>query len=214
MSEPRIADTRPKAVELKAGETVWWCSCGRSANQPFCDGSHQGTDFAPLEYTADKDGKVFFCQCKRSGNPPLCDGAHKQVTQQQLDAQAGLETVWYKVAEAGELREGEVRAALRWLKERLVVDEVPLRGAALLARSMDAYRPYVQQVADEYGLLVVFASGTPLRGNPAAAALLDLVQLAAPGADGFPWRQTVEAWRSPYLRWLVDAEAAEQFGMA
>ena len=110
MTEPFIADTQPKAIEMKAGETVWWCSCGLSKNQPFCDGSHQGTDFAPLEYTADKDGKVFFCQCKRSGNPPLCDGAHKQVTQQQLDAQAGLETVWYKVAEAGELREGEVRA--------------------------------------------------------------------------------------------------------
>ena len=110
MSKPYIADTQPKAVELKAGETVWWCSCGRSKTQPFCDGSHQGSAFAPVEYTADKDGKVFFCQCKRTANPPLCDGAHKQITQEQLDAQAGLKTVWHKVAEPDELREGEVRS--------------------------------------------------------------------------------------------------------
>ncbi|MCB1803211.1 MAG: CDGSH iron-sulfur domain-containing protein, partial [Gammaproteobacteria bacterium] len=110
MSEPRIADTKPMPVELKAGETVWWCSCGRSKSQPFCDGSHKGTGFEPLEYTADKDGKVFFCLCKRSANPPLCDGSHKQITQSDLDAQEGLETVWYKVAEPDDLRDGEVRA--------------------------------------------------------------------------------------------------------
>ena len=111
MSEPYIADTQPKAIEMKAGETVWWCSCGLSKNQPFCDGSHQGSAFAPVEYSADKDGKVFFCQCKRTTNPPFCDGAHKQITQEQLDEQAGLRTVWYKVAEPDELREGEVRSA-------------------------------------------------------------------------------------------------------
>jgi ATP-dependent helicase/DNAse subunit B len=103
-------------------------------------------------------------------------------------------------------REGEVRAALRWLKERLIVDGVPLRGAALLARSMEAYRPYVRQVATEYGLPVVFVSGMPLRGNPAVAALLDLLQLAVFGAEAFPWRQTVEAWRSPYLSWMISEQ--------
>jgi ATP-dependent helicase/nuclease subunit B len=107
-------------------------------------------------------------------------------------------------------REGEVRAALRWLKERLLVDGVPLRGAALLARSMDSYRPHVEQAAAEYGVPVVFASGTPLRANPAVAALLDLIRLAVSGADGaFPWRQTVETWRSPYLRWIAEAPGLE-----
>jgi pyruvate oxidase len=110
MSKPYIADTQPQAIEMKAGETVWWCSCGRSKSQPFCDGSHQGTEFSPLEYTAEKDGKVFFCQCKRSQNPPVCDGSHKQISQEELDTQDGLKTVWYKVAESGELRDGEVRA--------------------------------------------------------------------------------------------------------
>jgi RecB family exonuclease len=114
-------------------------------------------------------------------------------------------------------REGEVRAALRWLKERLLVDGVPLGKAALLARSMDAYRPYVQQAAAEYGVPVVFASGTPLRGNPAVAALLDLIRFAAPGAGGagakdFPWRQTVEAWRSPYLGWIVADQGRRDAG--
>ena len=110
MSKPYIADTKPKPVELKAGETVWWCSCGRSKNQPLCDGSHAGTDFSPMEFTADKDGRFFFCQCKQTASPPLCDGAHKQITQEDLDAQDGLQTVWHKVAEPGEMRDGEVRA--------------------------------------------------------------------------------------------------------
>jgi pyruvate oxidase len=110
MSKPHIADTQPMAVELKAGETVWWCSCGRSQNQPFCDGSHQGTDFEPIGFTAEKDGKVFFCLCKRSANPPLCDGSHNQITQEDLDAQEGTKEVWYKVAEVEDLRDGEVRA--------------------------------------------------------------------------------------------------------
>ena len=109
MSDPYIADTKPKAVELKAGETVWWCSCGRSRSQPFCDGSHQGTGFEPVEFTAEKDGKVFFCLCKHSNKPPLCDGSHKQITEEQLEAQDGLKTVWYKVAEPGDMRDGEVR---------------------------------------------------------------------------------------------------------
>lgn len=110
MSKAYIADTKPKPVALKAGETVWWCSCGRSKNQPFCDGSHQGTAFEPLEFTAEKDDRYFFCLCKQSQKPPLCDGSHKHITQDELDAQDGLRTVWYKVAERDELRDGEVRA--------------------------------------------------------------------------------------------------------
>ena len=110
MSKPYIADTKPNPVQLKAGETVWWCACGRSKNQPFCDGSHEGTEFTPLQFTADKDDRYFLCQCKQTANPPLCDGSHKQITAADLDAQDGLETVWYKVAERGELHDGEVRA--------------------------------------------------------------------------------------------------------
>lgn len=110
MSQAKIADTRPMPITLKAGETVYWCSCGRSKTQPFCDGTHQGTGFEPQAYTADKDGKVFFCACKRTGNPPLCDGSHKTITEAELDAAAGLKTAWYKVADLDSVEEGGVRS--------------------------------------------------------------------------------------------------------
>jgi pyruvate oxidase len=109
MNEPRIADTKPVPIELKAGPAYFWCACGRSKNQPFCDGSHQGTGIEPLEFRVDKDGKYFLCQCKRTATSPYCDGTHKRITQADLDAQEGLKTVWHKVAEPDDLEEGEVR---------------------------------------------------------------------------------------------------------
>ncbi|RPF88255.1 MAG: CDGSH iron-sulfur domain-containing protein [Roseibacillus sp. TMED18] len=79
MSEPTIAARQPIGVELEAGKTYYYCSCGESASQPFCDGSHTGTDFSPLAFTAEKDGKAFLCQCKRSAKSPFCDGAHSKL---------------------------------------------------------------------------------------------------------------------------------------
>ena len=79
MSEPTIAARQPIGVELEAGKTYYHCSCGESASQPFCDGSHSGTDFSPQAFTAEKDGKAFLCQCKRSAKSPFCDGAHSKL---------------------------------------------------------------------------------------------------------------------------------------
>ncbi len=79
MSEAKVAGTAPLAIDVKAHETYWWCSCGLSKNQPFCDGSHQGTSFSPLEWTADADKKAYFCTCKKTAKSPLCDGAHKKL---------------------------------------------------------------------------------------------------------------------------------------
>ena len=79
MSEPTIAARQPMGVELEAGKTYYYCSCGESASQPFCDGSHSGTDFSPQAFTAEKDGKAFLCQCKRSAKSPFCDGAHSKL---------------------------------------------------------------------------------------------------------------------------------------
>jgi CDGSH-type Zn-finger protein len=76
MANPKIADLKPMIKDLNEGETVYWCACGQSNNQPFCDGSHQGTEFNPLPYTAEKTGKVPFCMCKHTKNPPRCDGSH------------------------------------------------------------------------------------------------------------------------------------------
>lgn len=67
----------PFVVDVEQGKTYHWCSCGRSATQPFCDGAHQGTGLAPVAYTADKTGTAYFCGCKRSKTGALCDGSHK-----------------------------------------------------------------------------------------------------------------------------------------
>ena len=70
MSKPVIADIKPHKTELKPGETYYFCRCGRSANQPFCDGSHAGTDITPLGFEADKD-EGYLCMCKHSANFPI-----------------------------------------------------------------------------------------------------------------------------------------------
>jgi len=77
MTTPHIAQTSPILLDVEEGKTYWWCSCGLSRKQPFCDGSHKGSDFSPVAYTASQTRKVAFCGCKQTGSQPLCDGAHK-----------------------------------------------------------------------------------------------------------------------------------------
>lgn len=77
MSEPKIAAKEPVAVELQAGKTYAWCTCGLSGKQPFCDGSHRSTDLSPFIFVAEKTGTAYLCQCKRTGKKPHCDGTHK-----------------------------------------------------------------------------------------------------------------------------------------
>ncbi len=84
MSNPIIADNKPVKVELKAGEEYYFCSCGKSGNQPFCDGSHAGTSFKPKAFTAEDDGDAYLCACKYSANTPFCDGSHKQFTSEMV----------------------------------------------------------------------------------------------------------------------------------
>lgn len=79
MPEPDIAQKGPFGVDVEEGKTYFWCHCGRSRKQPFCDGSHKGTGFTPVSYKAEKTGKVFFCGCKHSGKAPLCDGTHSSL---------------------------------------------------------------------------------------------------------------------------------------
>ncbi len=76
-NEPVIAQKEPYATEVEAGKTYHWCACGRSNNQPFCDGSHQGTGHEPVAFTADKSGTVYLCGCKHTGDKPYCDGTHQ-----------------------------------------------------------------------------------------------------------------------------------------
>jgi CDGSH iron-sulfur domain-containing protein 3 len=74
--KPMIAQKAPFAVEVESGKSYYWCSCGLSKNQPFCDGSHQGTNFTPIEFKATENETVYFCGCKNSKNGVLCDGSH------------------------------------------------------------------------------------------------------------------------------------------
>ena len=79
MTEPVVAAKAPSKVALEAGKHYWWCACGRSQAQPFCDGSHKGTPFTPVEWKAEKPEQAWFCACKQTGSSPLCDGSHKKL---------------------------------------------------------------------------------------------------------------------------------------
>jgi CDGSH-type Zn-finger protein len=77
MADPTIAGRAPLPVDVEAGKTYYWCTCGKSASQPFCDGSHKGSEFAPRAWTPAKSGQAWLCTCKHTKNAPLCDGTHK-----------------------------------------------------------------------------------------------------------------------------------------
>lgn len=77
LDAPLAAGTAPIPVEVEAGKTYFWCACGQSKSQPFCDGSHKGSVFSPLKWTAPESKRVFFCACKQTKGAPLCDGSHK-----------------------------------------------------------------------------------------------------------------------------------------
>jgi len=79
MAEPIPAQKSPYPVDVESGRKYWWCVCGRSAKQPFCDGSHKAFGLVPLEYTATATTQVWFCGCKSTKSQPLCDGTHKNL---------------------------------------------------------------------------------------------------------------------------------------
>lgn len=79
MAKGEIAQKSPYGIEVEAGKDYYWCACGRSQSQPFCDGSHKGTEFRPVVYKAEENGTLWFCGCKQTGSPPLCDGTHSKL---------------------------------------------------------------------------------------------------------------------------------------
>ena len=78
MSDPEIAQKSPYMLDLAAG-TYWWCACGKSKSQPFCDGSHKGSEFTPVKLEVVEKTKLYLCGCKHSANKPYCDGTHKKL---------------------------------------------------------------------------------------------------------------------------------------
>ena len=79
MEKPVVAQKAPFGVAVEAGKEYWWCACGRSQSQPFCDGSHRGTGLAPQQYLATASDTVWFCGCKGTKASPMCDGSHKSL---------------------------------------------------------------------------------------------------------------------------------------
>ena len=79
MDKPKIVDRKPIKVEVNKGEDQYWCACGLSSKQPFCDGSHKDTEFTPMKYDALESGKKYFCACKQTSGQPLCDGSHNNL---------------------------------------------------------------------------------------------------------------------------------------
>jgi CDGSH-type Zn-finger protein len=79
MSKGAVAGNAPIKIDVEAGKTYYWCSCGKSSKQPFCDGSHKGSEFSPMPWSATEDATKFFCSCKQTGNAPFCDGSHAKL---------------------------------------------------------------------------------------------------------------------------------------
>jgi CDGSH-type Zn-finger protein len=79
MEKPVVAAREPFKVDVEAGKAYFWCACGRSQKQPFCDGSHKGTGLTPVQYKADATRPVWLCGCKRTKSAPMCDGTHKSL---------------------------------------------------------------------------------------------------------------------------------------
>ena len=78
--QPKVADTKPKRVDLEEGKTYYFCTCGESKRQPFCDGSHLKEEkFSPLKFVAEKTETKALCMCKQTKNPPYCDGSHRNL---------------------------------------------------------------------------------------------------------------------------------------
>ena len=79
MSEAVIAQKNPYVVDVEEGKNYYWCQCGKSMKQPFCDGSHKGSTFKPVVYKATETKKMYFCGCKNTSNQPFCDGSHNNL---------------------------------------------------------------------------------------------------------------------------------------
>ena len=78
MRKGQRAGKSPLGINVVEGKSYFWCTCGKSLKQPFCDGSHKGSEFSPFIYVADETKKIFFCACKQTNNQPFCDGSHNK----------------------------------------------------------------------------------------------------------------------------------------
>ncbi len=86
MSAATIARLKPYLIQVEKGKSYFWCACGLSKKQPFCDGSHKVTEFLPLKWVAEQTGEKLFCACKHTKAQPLCDGSHNSLSDNYAEA--------------------------------------------------------------------------------------------------------------------------------
>jgi len=107
---PTIAQRKPCLVQVEEGQTYFWCACGLSKKQPFCDGSHKTTEFEPLKWVAEESGEKLFCACKHTKGQPICDGSHNQLSDVYEEAKEGdganAKLVGYQSEGSGALKAG------------------------------------------------------------------------------------------------------------
>ena len=84
MEKPMIADNNPVKTSLEAGKEYFYCTCGCSETQPFCDGSHEGTSFTPMKFISKATTQKWVCACKHTKSPPYCDGSHQKFTSEDV----------------------------------------------------------------------------------------------------------------------------------
>ena len=113
MSNPIAADNKPVKVELKKGESKWWCACGLSSNQPYCDGSHKSTDIIPKEFKGEKDGDAYLCNCKKTKNAPYCDGSHKDIKTEDIGKEVIIDSKMMDPLNAKSTREEPTMARIK-----------------------------------------------------------------------------------------------------
>ena len=155
MSEPNIARKKPYLVEVTEGKTYFWCACGLSKRQPFCDGSHKTTDFAPLKWTATSSGEKLFCACKHTAAQPFCDGAHNRLSdvyeEAGADDGADARLVDYEATGTGMLRAAldngcyVVRVSPGAMQVHGALHIAPVIGAADGATQLSQYAATVER---------------------------------------------------------------------
>jgi len=173
MSEPVIAQRKPVLVNVEAGKSYFWCTCGRSQSQPFCDGSHKETAFLPLKWTAAESGEQLFCACKHTKNGPICDGSHNSLSEKYEEAKPGdgvdAKLVGYASADGGSskamLDSGcyVIRVPEEAMEAHGALRVFPVIGARDGARHLSQY------------LAVVHAGDTPVQRFPGTDVVLFVV---------------------------------------
>ena len=171
MSKPKIVDKKPIKVEVTKGEEQYWCACGLSKSQPYCDGSHRTTDITPVKFIAEETGDAYLCMCKNTKNPPYCDGTHATLKEES-------NTVETETVSTGSTKEEPTLAYIKALAKDglsktghhgemgamgVPLTELPMwKDIQLLAAQM-ATKPLMEDVAVNSELIIGPNSKKPLK---------------------------------------------------